>query len=116
MKANVDFATVDVLNPGMARGIDQLLVAYRYAREVHREQWDFAVEIQSLRDVGMNNSEIRWLIAKELVQHGEEQQGSQSGKKRVFRTVGDMKLLPRSCFVLTEQGFEACKQLSRQPV
>ena len=112
MKDDLNLSNSNPLTFGMVEGFEMLLVAYRYAQEVRRDLWEFAVEIQCLRDAGMNNAELRWLVCKGLVQHAEEEKNESNMKsRRVFRKVGDLTLLQRSCFVLTKKGFEASKHL-----
>ena len=112
MKDDLNLSNSNPLSFGMVEGFEMLLVAYRYAQEVRRDLWEFAVEIQCLRDAGMNNAELRWLVCKGLVQHAEEENNESNMKsRRVFRKVGDLTLLQRSCFVLTKKGFEASKHL-----
>ncbi len=49
-----------------------LAEAYRYAHELERSVWDFAVEIESLLAAGCTNSELRWLICKAYLAHASE--------------------------------------------
>ncbi len=117
MKANVDLTNLNALTPGMLQGIEMLLVAYRYSQEVHRDRWEFALEIQSLHDTGMNNAELRWLVCKGLLRHAEEEkEAAKANSRRVFHKVGDMTFLKRSCFVLTKRGFEAYQRLLPEEV
>src|SRR5689334_15976280 len=39
-----------------------LLEAYKYARELERCIWDFALEIRVLRAAGLTHSDLRWLV------------------------------------------------------
>ena len=43
-----------------------------YAQDVDLPPWDFAVEIQRLRDAKVTNSDLRWLVAKGYVEHADE--------------------------------------------
>ena len=117
MKPNDDLLMLNSLTGGMMRGIERLLDAYKYACLVQRDHWEFAVEIQSLHDAGMNNAELRWLVCKGLVQHAlEDREEVVARSRRAFRKVGDLILLNRSCFVLTKTGFEAYKDLVSEEV
>ena len=112
MKANEDVTSVNALTFGMAQGIEMLLVAYRYSQEAHRDHWEFAVEIKSLQDTGVNNAELRWLVCKGLVRHAEEKKKEAKAKpRRAFHQFGDMAFLNRSCFILTKKGFESYQRL-----
>jgi hypothetical protein len=104
------------LTPSMRRGIEMLTVAYGYAKEVQRDAWEFALEIDCLSAAGVNNSELRWLVCKGLARHAEEKV-SHGKKGRIFQNLGDVTFSAGSCFVLTEAGYEAFKALAgRQPV
>lgn len=87
------------LEPGLAL----LLQARRYAEELACDAWDFAVEIDTLRDAGLTNSDLRWLLCKQYVGHCVEtfQRGRAA---REFRTAGGLVFTKRSCFVLTDAG------------
>src|SRR6516165_4944967 len=40
--------------------------AYEYALDLRLDSWDFAVELSTLRPLGLTNSDCRWLIGKGL--------------------------------------------------
>jgi hypothetical protein len=80
-----------------------LLQASEYSVELDRPLWDFAVEIQSLRDSGLSNSDLRWLVCHSLVQTAcEVRPNGHSG--RSFRRTSALTLSEKTCFVLTEAG------------
>jgi hypothetical protein len=83
--------------------LEELLEAYRYAEDVGRDVWDFAVEIRSLRDAGLTRSDLRWLVCKGLMAHRVELRRPHE-RERKFREAGELKLDKRSCFVLTPAG------------
>jgi hypothetical protein len=84
-------------------GLEQLLDAYQYAKDVGRDVWDFAVEIRSLRDAGLTRSDLRWLVCKGLVTHRIELRRPDEDERR-FRDAGELKFYNRSCFALTPAG------------
>ena len=43
---------------------NELLKAHDYALDINCSSWNFAVEIATLRDYGLTDSDIRWLISK----------------------------------------------------
>ena len=49
-----------------------LAQAYRLAHDAGSELWDFALEISRLFDARLTASDLRWLIAKGFVEHGQE--------------------------------------------
>jgi hypothetical protein len=84
-------------------GLAALREAYEYAGELERSVWDFAVEIQVLRATGMTNSDLRWLVCRELVEHASEITRDFQAT-RAFRPTGMLTFTKRTCFVLTETG------------
>src|SRR5690606_4988187 len=60
------------VHPEMRVGLELLLQGHVYASELRRSIWDLAVEISSLREAGLTNNDLRWLICKGLVEHARE--------------------------------------------
>jgi hypothetical protein len=89
-------------SPPSAAGLALLLQAYEYARELACSPWDFAVEIQTLKDAGLTNSDLRWLLHEGHAEHAHERPRGQ-GKGRTFLP-GGLRLTDWSCFVLTAAG------------
>ena len=80
-----------------------LLEAYQYAQQLKRDVWDFAVEIQSLREAGLTNNDFRWLAYKGFVENAREIT-MPGGDERTFGPTGKPMFSKKSCFVLTERG------------
>jgi hypothetical protein len=92
-----------------------LLKAYRYAQSVHQELWEFAVEVQELRRLGLSRSDLRWLICKGYVEHARETTPL-SADVRDFQATGKLNITNRTCFVLTDAGLQfALAQLDAPP-
>ena len=85
------------------KAMDTLVKAHQFACELARGVWDFAVEIGELRELGLTNSDLRWLICAGLVTRGEERESTADGPRR-FQRGGALTLTEKSCFVLTEAG------------
>ena len=86
-----------------------LLEAHECAAEVARHTWDFAVEIRSLRKVGMTNSLLRWLVCKGHLLHADES-NPQESQTRAFQVRNELAFSRRTCFVLSEQGLTFVRQ------
>ena len=87
-------------------GLRLLLDAYHYAVDVGHSVWDFAVEIETLRQAGWTNSEFRWLVCKSFVRHAIETTPA-SDETRSFRQprhAPGLLFAGKTCFVLTEAG------------
>lgn len=90
----------------MLHGLALLLQAHLYAEELSRDVWDFAVEIPGLRAEGLTNSDFRWLVCKEYVEHAREiTTPGENGRQ--FRPAGSLTFSKRTCFVLTTCGVAA---------
>jgi hypothetical protein len=88
-----------------------LLQGYRYAGESARSIWDFAVEIQDFKDLGLTSNDLRWMICHEWVEHASEVRGLEEHGRR-FEQQRSLSLSPLSCFVLTELGVSVAAQIS----
>ena len=100
-----------------AEGLRLLLDAYRYAVDVGRSVWDFAVEIETLRQAGWTNSEFRWLVCKSFVRHAIETTTA-SDEARSFRQprhAPGLLFAGKTCFVLTEPGVQFASRVLESP-
>jgi len=98
----------------MGRSLWLLRQAYEYAAELRRDVWDFAVEISSLREVGVSNSDLRWLVCKEYVDHAVEI-ALMTNNGREFHRSGPLTFGERTCFVLTEEGARLAANVGSNP-
>jgi len=93
-------------------GIELLLKAWTYARNVRRVDADFAVEITRLLDAGVTECDLRWLVCKKFVLHLHDiTLPTEAG--RVTRHVDSLKFIEASCFVLTDIGSEFAESIVR---
>lgn len=92
-----------VMGGKIAAALSTLHEAYRYACDTASDRWDFAVPAQVLGQLGLTETDCRWLVRKELVDHAREvTRVGDDG--RDFRPSGDLTFCARSCFVLTDSG------------
>jgi hypothetical protein len=91
------------ISPRGQAALRLLLEAYEYASELSQDVWDFAVEIDSLRQAGVTVSGFRWLVCKGLVEHAREITAP-GDPHRTFHPEGRLKFARRSCFVMTAEG------------
>lgn len=84
-------------------GIKMLLRAYAFGQDVGTEMWDFALEIDTLYTSGLTISDLRWLVAKRFVEHGQES-SKYGAPHRSFRPGAGYFFTPTTCFVLTADG------------
>jgi hypothetical protein len=93
------------LGPALAA----LLQSLDYAAQLGRDPWDFALEISALRDLGLSNGDIRWLLCKGWVLHATETTRPDAGV-RSFVPTGPLVLADRCCFVLTPVGESSVRE------
>jgi hypothetical protein len=84
-------------------GLRLLLHAYSCALSVGEDSWDFAVEIERLYVAGLTISDLRWLVAKRFVDHGQEL-SVYGDRHRSFRPGAGYFFMPTTCVVLTASG------------
>jgi hypothetical protein len=99
------------LSPLMWLALDQLLQAHDAASSAQRPLWDFAVEIHFLYKTGISHSDVRYLICQGLVEHAAEiTRPVTTG--RAFSKLQGLRLLAESCFVLSDQGLDICRNMA----
>ena len=89
-------------NRGLA-ALAYLAEAASFARELDRDPWDFAVEIQTFRDLGLTNNDLRWLLCQGLVEHRQEITAV-GDTCRVFQPDRPLSFSENTCFVLSARG------------
>ncbi len=77
--------------------------AFSYARTLDRSIWDFAEEIASLRQCGLTNADLRWLVLSGLLEHGQEIRDT-AEEHRTFGHESGLRFSKNSCFILTGAG------------
>lgn len=83
-----------------------LIEAVEYAEQTSGKLWDFALEIDRLRSVGLSENDLRYLVRLGLVDHAGERK-VRGGNSRQFVATGDLSFTSRTCFVLTPAGIAA---------
>ena len=86
-----------------AAGIIMLLDAFEYSNDVASSTWDFAVEIRRLCDLGLNETDFRWLVKRGYVEHARETT-LLGQNERKFQPSGNLSFFENSCFVPTSLG------------
>ncbi len=86
-----------------------LLEAARYADETRCDPWEFAVEIQLLRELGLLENDLRYLVRLRYVNHAGEVTAAGSIRRR-FRPAGEPRFTKRTCFVITPVGIAAAAE------
>jgi hypothetical protein len=87
--------------------------ASQLAVDAECDIWDFAVELDELRTLGANVSELRWLLARGIATQAGELPPGVHGRRR-FAAPSRWMVMPNSCFVLTESGLNWARQLAER--
>jgi hypothetical protein len=88
-----------------------LLQAHDYAKATGRECLDFAVEVADLRQLGMTNTDCRWLVCEGWTLLVRELKPV-SGETRRFQHDVGLTIHRRACLVLTPAGEQVARQLT----
>jgi hypothetical protein len=91
------------LAPRIKRALEALLEALDYVQDLDCGLWDFAVEMSTMRRMKLSNSDLRWLIAKGLIDHAIEVTLA-GDSERSFRRPMRPVFCKKTCFVLTPEG------------
>lgn len=86
----------------IARALDMLWQAHRYAMDAGMNSWDFAIEINEFRRADVCNSELRWILSQGYAAHASET--SSGAEKRQFHCESSMSLNETSCFIIAQAG------------
>jgi hypothetical protein len=100
--------------PEVRRGMEQLLRALDYARDLRCPAWDFAVEIERLLALGLTTSALRWLVKLGYLSHAREITAPQDTDRRFEPADQNLAFAKNTCFVLTELGGEFLAQVDFQ--
>lgn len=91
--------------PKWQAAMSQLLDAAFYAHDLGRSTWEFAVAIECLRNVGLNDNDLRWLISKGLIDQNIKVKKRHGLRRSSIRESAKQFSLPtRTSFVLTDSG------------
>jgi hypothetical protein len=80
-----------------------LFEAFQYAQQTGGDEWEFAVEISQLAEIGLTLNDFRWLVRQGLVEHQREVT-LEGDDGRAFRPTGDLTFPLATCFILTAAG------------
>jgi len=96
-----DFGGQPVLSDGAAAALAHLWKAYWLARGEKLDTWQSAESLLHLAMMGVDETDLRWLVLHGFAEHGEELTTNRDGNRR-FRRGKNLAFPPRTCFVLTK--------------
>ncbi len=93
----------------MKTALSLLLEAHETAATLERDKWDFALEIEALKDAGLNHNDLRSLVCQGLAEHRLERT-RRGAKRRAFGQSRCLRLQNASCFALSKSGLVVARQ------
>jgi hypothetical protein len=99
-----------LIDEAFRAGLALLSQAFVYAQDAGAALWDFALENDHLYAIDMTISDLRWLVAKGFVEHGQET-SFYGDPHRSFRPGVGFTFVPTTCFVLTPTGAEFASRI-----
>ncbi len=80
-----------------------LTEAHDYARDMQCDLWDFAVEIDTLRALGLSFEDLCWLVTSGYAEQRREVT-KRRDTSRKFRPARTLDFTKTTCFVTTNAG------------
>jgi hypothetical protein len=93
------------LPPCMQRAVVQLAEAHDYACDAQADPWQYAVEIESLLELGATGDDLQALVQDGFVVQAREVTRIADTVRR-FATPRGSDFTKRTCFVLTDAGLQ----------
>ncbi len=118
-KTNVGHIMLGTSHPGRAAdphgtkyrlALIALVEAFDFAQDTQCDVWEFAVAIRRLQALGLNESDLRWLVCKGFVEHAREVTRGED-RHRKFRSVENLCFCKKTHFALTPSGVELGRSL-----
>lgn len=92
-----------LLSTGKIVALERLARACGDAKDVKKSIWQFAVKLQRLLDLGVSESDLRWLIARRFAEQALEVTRP-GDRERSFKGVAAPSFANNSCFVISHAG------------
>jgi hypothetical protein len=89
-----------------------LLQAHETADRLHRDPWDFALEIHALKEAGVDHNVLRSLVCQGLTEHRLERT-RRGSSHRAFGPPRSFRLHIDSCFTISEAGLRVAQRVTR---
>jgi hypothetical protein len=83
-----------------------------YAIQTSSSTWDFAVEIDQLRESGLSDNDLRYLIRTQYLEHAREVTAVGQDERR-FQPSVSLTFTPSSCFVLAPHVLKIAAETAR---
>lgn len=93
--------------------LEVLQEAVNYAVDTSNERWVFAVAISELREMGLSDNDVRWLVCKGVVQQGKDLSCA-GGRCVESQATPSLRFNEQSCFVLTDAGLDFVSRMEHE--
>lgn len=97
-----------MLRPKLQKTLFTLLEAFEYAEDTESGIWDFAISIQHIDELGVTETDLRWLVKKGIIDHAREIT-SEGDDGRQFQSTGNLTFYRDTNIVLTSEGVLAAR-------
>jgi hypothetical protein len=91
------------ISGGVRAALALLQHALDCANDAQAPPWDFSLEIGHLYAAGLTITDLRWMVAKEFVEHADET-SVHGNEHRSFTPSRGLNFLPTTCVLLTMKG------------
>jgi hypothetical protein len=88
---------------GVRAALKLLRHALDCAKDAQAPPWDFALEIGHLYAAGLTITDLRWLVARDFVEHADET-SVHGSEHRSFTPSRGLTFMPITCVLLTAKG------------
>jgi hypothetical protein len=102
------------LSAGVERALAEMAIAHEYARDAGSDTWQFAVEISRLRELGLNASDLRWMVEKGYVIHAREITEAEDVDRKFARGI-NTAFSHETRFLLTDAGLSLTAARRAEP-
>ena len=102
------------ISPGIRAALALLQHARECAKDARAPRWDFALEIGQLYAAGLTITDLRWMVAKEFVEHADET-SIHGNEHRSFMPSRGLNFLPTTCVLLTIKGAAFAQENAASP-
>lgn len=91
-----------------------LLEAYDCAEDTGCDRWEFAIAIRRFRELGLSETDLRWLVRKGYVDHAKDITRLEDDG-REFQPTANLTFCKKTCFALTDAGVSKARSLTKAP-
>ena len=98
----------------IAATLHSLVRAHWCAKDVGSSVWEFAISFCELAALGVTATDVRWLLARGLVEQALEV-STADGARRKFQPARNGMVVREACFVITDEGLRLSMSESFRP-